>query len=381
VDHAHIISDPTGLAARATWRSVWVNLALALAQVAVGWVGHSQALLADGLHSLSDLISDFVVLVAARSARVEADDSHPYGHGRFENAASLLLGLIMIGVGVGMVVAAAERLQSPASIRTVLPMTLAVAVVTLLTKELLFRYMLAVGQRLRSSLLVANAWHARSDAAASLVAAVGILCNLLGIGLADALAAVVVGCMIARMGGQFALRAILDLTDHALAPEEVQAIRTTLAAVPGVEDVHALRTRKMADDALVDAHVRVADHLTVSEGHRIAEAARAAVIATHRVLDALIHIDPEDDANAAGLIALPAREAILAMLEQEAGPVVGDARVLLHYLDCAVEVDMLFPVDYDAAALAKLSAALPAIRARHGWVRDIRLFEGRQTGG
>ena len=353
-----------------------MNLLLACTQVLVGWLGHSQALLADGLHSLSDLISDFVVLAAAKSARVKADDNHPYGHGRFENAASLLLGLIMIGVGVGMVIAAAERLQAPTSIPTVLPMTLGVALLTLATKEILFRYMLAVGQRLRSSMLVANAWHARSDAAASLVAAIGILCNLLGIALADALAAAVVGCMIARMGGKFALRAISDLTDHALAPEEVEAIRTTLTSIPGVEDVHALRTRKMADDAVVDAHVRVASHLTVSEGHRIAESARAAVITTHRALDALIHIDPEDDANADGLIALPSRETILALLDSEVGPVVGDARVLLHYLECAVEIDLLFPLGYDRTRLESVAPALNTFKSRHDWVRGIRLFVG-----
>ncbi|WP_374358207.1 cation diffusion facilitator family transporter, partial [Chitinimonas sp.] len=127
------------LARRATWNSIWVNLGLAIAQVIVGWLGRSQALLADGIHSLSDLFSDLIVLAAAKGAALEADDNHPYGHGRFENAAALLLGGLMLALGVGMVWSAALRLQAPASIAAVSPFTLAVALLTLVGKELLFR--------------------------------------------------------------------------------------------------------------------------------------------------------------------------------------------------------------------------------------------------
>ncbi|MBV8466825.1 MAG: cation transporter [Burkholderiales bacterium] len=372
----HAPAATEGLAQRATWNSVWVNLLLAIVQVIVGVLGRSQALLADGLHSLSDLVSDFVVLAAAKSAAVAADETHPYGHGRFENAASLLLGILMLGVGLGMVWAAVHRLQNPLTIVTVSPLALAVALGTLLVKELLFRYMLAIGQKLRSSMLVANAWHARSDAAASLVAAVGVTANLAGLALADALAAVLVGSMIARMGGKFAYRAITDLTDHALAPDEVQAIEDTLAGTPGVQGVHNLRTRKMADDALVDAHLRVGPDLTVSEGHRIAEAARNAVLSRHRALDALIHIDPEDDAQAEKLLDLPDRPRVLSELEAAAGPILLRARALLHYLDGAIEVDLLFPAGTSEDELVRVRKALAELAARRNWLRDVRVFVG-----
>jgi cation diffusion facilitator family transporter len=372
----HTTSTPEGsaLARRATWNSIWVNLALAAAQVLVGWLGRSQALLADGIHSFSDLLSDLIVLAAAKGAALEADDNHPYGHGRFENAAALLLGTLMLALGVGMVWTAAQRLQVPASIVPVSPFALGVALVTLGGKEMLFRYMLAVGQKLRSSLLIANAWHSRSDAAASLVAAIGIAGNLLGFAMADSLAAVVVGCMIAHMGGKFALTALSDLTDHALDPAEVEAIEETLNTTPGSLGVHALRTRKMGDDALVDVHLRVAPDLTVSEGHRIAEAARAAVLAKHRALDALIHIDPEEDVHAEELLMLPDRQRVLAELEAAAGPVLIEARALLHYLGGAIEVDLLFSDALSPAQLATIDSDLQQLAARRDWLRAVRVF-------
>jgi cation diffusion facilitator family transporter len=372
----HTTSSPEGsaLARRATWNSIWVNLFLAAAQVLVGWLGRSQALLADGIHSFSDLLSDIIVLAAAKGAAVEADENHPYGHGRFENAAALLLGTLMLALGVGRVWSAAQRLQAPANILPVSPFALGVALVTLVAKEILFRYLLAVGQKLRSSLLIANAWHSRSDAAASLVAAIGIGGNLLGFAMADSLAAVVVGCMISHMGGKFALTALSDLTDHALDPAEVEAIQATLNATPGSLGVHALRTRKMGDDALVDVHLRVAPDLTVSEGHRIAESARAAVLAKHRALDALIHIDPEDDVHAERLLALPDRQSVLAELEAAAGPVLVEARALLHYLKGAIDVDLLFPASLPEAQLHDLDRALQQLASRRDWLREVRAF-------
>lgn len=371
--HAHS-PEGSALARRTTWNSIWVNLGLALAQVVVGWLGRSQALLADGIHSFSDLLSDLVVLAAARGAALEADDNHPYGHGRFENAAALLLGALMLALGVGMVWSAALRIQAPGALTAVSPLALAIALATLVGKEWLFRYMLAVGQKLRSSLLIANAWHSRADAAASLVAAIGIGGNLAGFRMADSLAAVVVGCMIAHMGGKFAFKALADLTDHALDPAEVEAIEATLNGTPGSLGVHALRTRKMGDDALVDVHLRVAPDLTVSEGHRIAEYASAAVLSRHRVLDALVHIDPEDDVNADKLLALPDRQRVLAELEAAVGPVLGQARALLHYLDGAIEVDLLFPSATGHAELERVALALDGLAARREWLRAVRVF-------
>ena len=292
-EHApHSTAERAAAASRSTWVSVVVNVVLASAQIIVGTLTKSQALIADGIHSLSDLVSDFVVLFAGHHAKKDADDDHPYGHQRFETAASLALGLILLAVGGGMVWAALGKLESPDTIAPAHTTALWVALGAIVTKELLFRYMLRVAKAVKSSLLVANAWHARSDAASSLVVSLGILGSMAGYPLLDPIAALMVGFMVGKMGWSFAWDALHDLMDRGLDEAEVQAIRATLLATPGVSGVHDVRTRKMGDMVVADAHIEVDAQLTVEEGHNIAVAARQAVLQRHRVLNLMTHVDP-----------------------------------------------------------------------------------------
>lgn len=281
-------------ASRSTWVSVGVNVVLTTVQIIAGILTKSQGLIADGIHSLSDLVSDAVVLVASRESRKDADTDHPYGHHRYENGASLSLGLILVAVGAGMLWSAVLKLQSPEAVPPVHVAALWVALLTLVAKEALFRYMLAVAKRVKSSMLVANAWHARSDAASSLVVALGIGGNLLGYGFLDTVASLIVGLMILRMGWRFGWDALNDLMDRSADDSEVAAIRATLLATPGVIHAHDIRTRKMGDMLLVDVHLEVDATLTVEQGHNIAVAARANVLKRHRVLNLMTHVDPCD---------------------------------------------------------------------------------------
>jgi cation diffusion facilitator family transporter len=288
----HTPAQRAAAATRSTWVSVAVNVVLSALQIAVGILAASQALVADGIHSLSDLVADFVVLVAGRHSQKDADEDHPYGHQRFENAASLALGLLLLGVGVAMVWSAVGKLQTPESIPTAHAVALWVALAALVSKELLFRYMLAVAKRVKSGMLVANAWHARSDAASRLVVSLGLVGNLMGYPLLDPVAALIVGLMVAKMGWGFGWDALHDLMDRAVDEDEVQAIRDTLLKTPGVAGVHDVRTRKMGDMVVADAHIEVDALLTVEQGHNIAVAARAAVMQRHRVLNLMTHVDP-----------------------------------------------------------------------------------------
>ena len=287
-------STPEAQAAgrRSTWVSVWVNIALTLGQVIAGIFSHSQGLIADGIHSLSDLLSDFVVLVAGHHSQKEADADHHYGHHRYENAASLVLGGLLLVVALGMIWAAVKKLEDPDEIPAVHQAALWVAVFALLAKEVLFRYMLAVANRIRSSMLVANAWHARSDALSSLVVALGIIGNMFGYPLLDPIAALIVGLMVGKMGWEFGWNALNDLMDRAVSDEENGAIRATIAATPGIRGVHGLRTRKVGDFAIVDVHLEVDASITVLEGHAIAVEARRRVLKRHQVLDVMTHLDP-----------------------------------------------------------------------------------------
>jgi cation diffusion facilitator family transporter len=291
-DSPHSRAELAAAGARSTWVSVSVNLLLSTTQIAVGIVSKSQGLIADGIHSLSDLVSDFIVLFVGHHSRKDADVEHPYGHQRFETAASLALGGLLLAVGAGMLWSAAAKLQAPESVPTVHAVALWVAGGALIAKELLFRYLLAVAKRVKSSMLVANAWHARSDAASSLVVGVGIVGNLAGYPILDPIAAAIVGFMIVRMGWSFGWDALGDLMDRSVDEQEVEAIRQTLAETPGIRGVHDLRTRKMGDMIVVDAHIEVDAKLTIEDGHEITVAARDRVLQRHRVLTLMTHLDP-----------------------------------------------------------------------------------------
>ncbi len=188
------------------------------------------------------------MLIANHHSRKEADERYPYGHQRFETAASLTLGALLAVVGLGMLWSAVHKLEDPASVQRVHIAALWVAIGALISKELLFRYMLAVAQRVKSSMLVANAWHARSDAASSLVVGVGIVGNLAGYPILDPVAALIVGLLVLKMGWQFGWAALHDLMDRSADDSEVDAIRQTLLSTPGVIGIHDLRTRKMGDN-------------------------------------------------------------------------------------------------------------------------------------
>lgn len=291
-DNRYTTEQRATAAARSTWVSVGVNLVLTVLQIVIGTLAKSQALVADGIHSLSDLVADFVVLFASHHGKKDADVEHPYGHQRFETAASLVLGGLLLAVGVGMLWSAIMKLQTPESIPQVHIVALWVAAAALVSKELLFRYMLAIAKQVRSSMLVANAWHARSDAASSLVVGLGIIGNLAGYPILDPIAALIVGFMVAKMGWGFGWDALHDLMDRAVDEIEVEAIRLTLMETPGVSGVHDVRTRKMGDLIVVDAHLEVDAMLTVEAGHDIAVDARQRVLQRHRVLNLMTHIDP-----------------------------------------------------------------------------------------
>lgn len=291
-DHEHDTPRKQQAAQRSIAVSIFVNLVLTTLQVTAGVFAGSQALIADGIHSLSDLVADFVVLLASRHSSKAADADHHYGHHRYENAASLVLGGLLLAVGLGMLWPAFVKIESPQAIPQVHIIALYVALGALLAKELLFRYMLAIAKRLRSSMLVANAWHARSDAASSLVVVIGIGGNLLGFALLDPIAALVVGLMVTRMGATFAWNALHDLMDRAVSAEEIAAIDQTLRQTPGVLGLHDLRTRRVGDLAIVDVHLELDAGMTVAQGHDIAVNARQRVMDQHDVLNLMTHVDP-----------------------------------------------------------------------------------------
>jgi cation diffusion facilitator family transporter len=345
---------------RVTVISMAVNASLTAAQILIGWLGHSAALIADGVHTLSDLVADAMVLFAVKHGAKDADEEHPYGHARIETAVTVLLSLVLVAVGVGIAVNAGIRLSNPNAFVQPSALTLFVALITLLAKEGLYRYTVFVARRLKSNLLHASAWHHRSDAFSSIVVALGIAGSLAGLRYLDALAAIGVALMIANMGLGLGWKAVRELIDTGLEAEQVARIREAIVAVCGVKTLHLLRTRQTGGRALVDVHILVDGTLSVSEGHHIGEAVRAKLMAEiDGIADVMVHIDPEDDETAAPNAGLPLRDVVLARFQ---GYFVGiDAArhiedVALHYLDGRLHVELLLPLcllgdRLDAAAL------------------------------
>jgi cation diffusion facilitator family transporter len=285
-------AEKQSAAKKSTLVSVAVNLALTVSQIFAGLLSGSQGLVADGIHSLSDLVADFVVLFANHHSAKDADEDHHYGHQRYETAASLFLGVSLLVVGLGMLWSAGHKIVNPIAASQISILALYVALGSLAAKEILFRYMLAVAERVRSSMLVANAWHARSDAASSLVVSVGIVGALFGFPILDSVGALVVGLMIVRTGWSFSWDALNDLMDRAASEEEHQHIEKIILSTHGVLGCHDLRTRKMGDMILVDVHIEVDANATVQVGHDIALAAANQVKVKLPVLNVMTHIDP-----------------------------------------------------------------------------------------
>ncbi|SDV48585.1 cation diffusion facilitator family transporter [Chitinasiproducens palmae] len=363
--------EKQAVAVTTTVVSIVVNALLVALQIGVGMVAQSQALIADGIHSLTDIVSDGIVLLASRHSGAAPDRDHQYGHNRYETIASLFVGLLLLAVAVGMLIRAATRFAHPGGIPTVHYSAFAVALAVIAAKEGLFRYMLHRARQVGSSLLIANAWHARSDAASSLIVALGVGGSLLGLPIFDPLAAAVVGVLVGRIGARFAWAAAQDLADRAVDPEESGRIENLIATSPGVRDVHALRTRRMGDFSIVDAHVLVDPMISVSEGHYVAEQVRTRLLASPGILDALIHIDPETDGAGEPNNTVP--RAVLRAYAQEALVPLGHrlSDLTVHYLRSGTVVDLFLDHPRGHAAV---STACAAAWARAWNVKTVRVF-------
>ena len=350
-----------------------VDLLLGVAKVVVGITSGSQALVADGVHSFSDLATDFLVLFAAKHAHREADAEHPYGHGRIETVATVVLGVALVLVAVGIGYDAVRRLLDQGLLLHPGWLALVVAVISVISKEVIYQYTARVARELRSKMLLANAWHSRSDAISSIIVVIGVLGTMAGYPYLDAVAAIAVGLMIAKIGWDLLWKSVQELIDSALDPEQVEAIRKIIMAVDGVRACHMLRTRHLGSDALVDVHILVDPELSVSEGHQIGESVRKHLTVTMEdISDVTVHIDPEDDERASPCFDLPLRDEILRRLEQQWQPLgLGERldKVVLHYLDGKVHIDVFLK---DAGQLPQPMAELTgAIRAAARKVEDI----------
>jgi len=289
----------------------FVDGVLAVAKLIGGMAAQSQALIADGIHSISDLVTDLLVIIAARHASHEADSEHPYGHGRIQAIATAVLAASLALVALGLTWDAITRLRGDGDLLSPGWMALVIAGISVVAKEAVYQYTNRAAKALDSTLLRANAWHSRTDALSSLIVIAGVLGVMMGLAWADAVGAIGVALIILHAAFQIGREAFDELIDTGLDEDTLAMMRNTILEVPGVFGVHELRTRRMGSQLLADMHIHVDPLISVSEGHGIGDRVMYVLEQKFtRLSDIVVHIDPEDDLATPGPIDLPLRPEI-----------------------------------------------------------------------
>lgn len=331
-----------------TWLAITINILLTLLKIIFGIVGHSQALIADGLHSLSDLLVGIMTLIGAKYSTQPPDLRHPYGHGRIETLVTIFGGGLLLLMAIGLLIDVQRRLWEPALLLQPTSISLAAAILSIAIKEAIYQYTIYVAKLVHSPMLRANAWHHRSDAISSLIVFIGVGGSMLGLLWLDAVATIAISFMIGYIGLSLILPGIYELIDTGLAEEQLMEIQKIALSVNEVRGLHQLRTRKMGISVLVDLHILVDPRLSVSEGHKISNAVRTRLMTNMpEVTEVLVHIDIENDDLARLTANLPFRNEIMARLQQnwqslQAAHAI--EQITLHYLAGKVTVDIDLPL-------------------------------------
>lgn len=363
-----------------TWVGVVINIVLSISKLVFGYIGQSQALIADGFHSLSDLISDAVVLVTARYSRERADPEHPYGHARFETIATVTVGFILLVVVFFMLIDVVRRLYETHDLMRPTMLSLFIVILSIVSKEALYHYTIFVGEKTRSTMLKANAWHHRSDAFSSVIALVGVGGSMMGIVWLDAVAAIGVILMIAQIGWSLTMSGAQELVDTGLNADKLEEIQEIINATDGVIAIHELRTRRMGSNVLMDVHILVNPRISVSEGHHIGEIMRLTLLdKVEEISEVIAHIDPENDEETSPNKGLPLRQVITENLEKawQSLPIMQSIQhTVLHYISGKVNVDVYLPVSHltDISQAKELSHQLKELSREYSYIDTIKIF-------
>ncbi len=276
-----------------TWLGLIANLLMAIGKGFVGIISHSSALIADACHSFSDLLSDIVTLWAVRMAGIPKDENHPYGHGKFETVGSFVVALMLVFTGIGVAWHVFNKMNSPEVPGT---SALWMAAIAIAVKEALFHLTRMVSRRSGSRILLANAWHHRSDAISSVAALVGIAGANWGIPMMDPIAGVLVAGLIVKAGINIGYENLRELTDEIPEKEVISELKRILTDVEGVDHYHEMRARRMGPHLLVDLHIEVDSMMSISAAHQVAERVRLRILENIPIVnEVLVHVDAEDD--------------------------------------------------------------------------------------
>lgn len=354
------------LITKVNWICTLVDALLSAIKLSVGGLVNSPALIADGLHSLSDLASDMLALVLGKLAKQGPDDDHPYGHARYETVGTAILGAILLLVAAHLVI---ENINALIAQQTLIPSWLAfcAAALSVVSKESLFHYTMHYSKLTRSNLLAANAWHSRSDSLSSAVVMISMIFSFAGWPVVEYIAALLVAILIGKMGVKLGWNAIQELIDRGVKSEQQAQYEVELRSIKDIHNVHNIRTRLMGSDVLVDAHIVVNPRISVSEAHQIHDFATARLQQKFKeVCDVILHIDFEDDDTNNATKLEPKRSEILHLINASSLP---EASTLyLHYSNNIIEVELVYPTEMWCDSYRK---KLDAIEAEHPWIKSI----------
>ncbi len=355
-----------------------VNIALALAKVVVGIIAHSHALVIDGIHSISDLVTDVLVIVVSKLSNQEPDQQHPYGHKRFETVGTVILGSILIAVAGAIIYDSTLRILSP-NIH-VMPSwpAIVIAAVSILAKEIIYRYTIFIGKKTKSEILIANAWHHRSDALSSLVVLIGIAGAMMGFLWLDQVAALVVAFFIAKIGWELAWKNIVELVDTAPSADIIQNIESLVLHDENVCDIHNLRCRKMGGQIILDIHIEVAPYVSVSEGHNIGDWITHELLSTFsEIHDITVHIDYENsdtkDLNDSTQL-LPLRSDVLDAISSRWEHIIDFDKIKhinLHYNHAKINIELICPFEYQKI---NIKEQIYSLNNNPEWLGEIELW-------
>lgn len=291
-------NNPEARVRKVTWWGFFINILLAVFKVTAGWLGHSQAVVADGIHSITDTATDVAVILGSYYWSRPADHTHPYGHKRLETTVSIFIGamLFMAGAGIGWDAVTSvykQHVRHPGVI------AFAAAAASIVIKELLYQWNIRVGRRINSVSLSANAWHHRLDAFSSMpvLVAVGVAFFYPQLHILDHVAAFFVAILICYAALGIILSGFRELVDQGAPPEVCEQIRRIVESHDAVRQVHNIRTRYAGNLLCIDLHVVVDSQITVYQGHRVAEEVKNLLLREGPdVLDTEVHIEPEEAA-------------------------------------------------------------------------------------
>lgn len=334
------------------------NFFLAIIKLVIGWIGYSQALIADGIHSLSDLLGDGLVYLSAYIGNQEPDNDHPYGHKRVETLGAIIIAFMLIFIGFYLVVEPLWQLIHHAPMRQVSISVLVVAIISVLINEGLFRYGDYYGKKWDSNLLVTNAWHNRSDALVSVVVVISTILSLFHFYHFDIIGAIVIGAVIVYSGIKMTYECVMELIDTGVDEETLKDIRQIIVDIPEILSVHELRSRTHSGDIFIDCHVQVPPQISVSEGHQIAELVHHKLLSSdHNITDVTVHIDPEDDEHEHLNTKLPFRQQMTDDIEQKCKGIscyTKISKLIFHFYQGSVIIDMYFSKQPNKASLDQI---------------------------